>query len=38
MEELKNIVIQSLEQQGTLSTLKAQLRQKVFEAIEQNVD
>jgi len=38
MEELKNIVIQQLEQQGTLSTLKAQLRSKVFEAIEMNAD
>ena len=38
MDDLKNIVIQQLEAQGTLSALKAQLRSKVFEAIEMNAD
>ncbi len=30
MDHLKDIVIQSLEQEGTLSALKAQLRSRVF--------
>ena len=38
MDDLKSIVIQSLEQEGTLSALKAQLRSRVFQAIEQNAD
>ena len=38
MDDLKSIVIQSLEQEGTLSALKAQLRSRVFMAIEQNAD
>ena len=38
MEDLKSVVIQSLEQEGTLSALKAQLRSRVFQAIEQNAD
>ena len=38
MDELKQIVIQSLEQEGTLSALKAQLRSRVFQAIEHQAD
>ena len=38
MDELKKIVITSLEQEGTLSALKAHLRSRVFQAIEQNAD
>ena len=38
MDDLKSIVIQSLESEGTLSALKAQLRSRVFQAIEQNAD
>ena len=38
MDNLKSIVIQSLEQEGTLSALKAQLRSRVFQAIEENAD
>lgn len=38
MEDLKSIVIQSLEREGTLSNLKAQLRARVFMAIECNAD
>ena len=38
MDDLKTIVIQSLEKEGTLSNLKAQLRSRVFQAIEQNAD
>ena len=38
MDDLKSIVIQALDQEGTLSTLKAQLRSRVFQAIEQNAD
>ena len=34
MDDLKNIVIQNLEQEGTLSSLRAQLRARVFQAIE----
>ena len=38
MDDLKAIVIQSLEQEGTLSSLKAQLRARVFQAIEQKAN
>jgi hypothetical protein len=35
MEDLKNIVIQNLEQEGTLGKLRSQLRSRVFASIEQ---
>merc|ERR1712166_442791 len=38
MDDLKQIVIESLEQEGTLSALKAQLRSRVFQAIEHQAD
>ena len=38
MDDLKNIVIQSLEDEGTLSTLRAQLRSRVFDAIEKHAN
>eukprot|EP00347_Sterkiella_histriomuscorum_P020175 403338816 len=38
MDDLKNLVIQSLEEEGTLSTLRAQLRARVFHAIENHAD
>ena len=36
MDELKNIVIQNLEDEGTLGTLRAQLRARVFKSIEKH--
>jgi hypothetical protein len=36
MDDLKNLVIQSLEEEGTLSQLRAQLRSRVFSAIEKH--
>ena len=38
MDDLKNLVIQSLEEEGTLSQLRAQLRSRVFKAIEKHAD
>ena len=38
MDDLKNIVIQNLEQEGTLGSLRAQLRSQVFKAIEDYSD
>ncbi len=38
MDDLKNIVIQSLEDEGTLGSLRAQLRARVFKAIEKHAD
>ena len=38
MDDLKNIVIQTLENEGTLGQLRAQLRTQVFKAIEKNAD
>ena len=38
MDDLKNIVIQNLEQEGTLGHLRAQLRARVFKAIENYAD
>ena len=38
MDDLKNIVIQNLEQEGTLGQLRAQLRSRVFKAIENYAD
>lgn len=38
MDDLKNIVIQNLEQEGTLGALRAQLRARVFKAIENYAD
>ena len=38
MDDLKNIVIQNLEQEGTLGSLRAQLRAQVFKAIETYAD
>lgn len=38
MDDLKNIVIQNLEQEGTLASLRAQLRAQVFKAIENYAD
>lgn len=38
MDELKNLVIQTLEDDGTLGTLRAQLRSRVFKAIEKNAE
>lgn len=38
MDDLKNIVIQNLEQEGTLGNLRAQLRARVFKAIENYAD
>ena len=38
MEELKNIVIQTLEEEGTLSNLRASLRSQVYKAIEKHAD
>jgi FGFR1 oncogene partner len=38
MDDLKNIVIQSLEDEGTLGALRAQLRSRVFKAIEKHAD
>jgi hypothetical protein len=38
MDDLKNIVIQSLEEEGTLGALRAQLRARVFKAIENHAD
>jgi len=34
MDDLKNLVIQNLEQEGTLGALRAQLRARVFKSIE----
>jgi FGFR1 oncogene partner len=34
MDDLKNLVIQTLEEEGTLGALRAQLRSRVFKAIE----
>ena len=36
MDDLKNLVIQSLENEGTLSALRAQLRARVYQAIEKH--
>jgi hypothetical protein len=38
MDDLKNIVIHNLEQEGTLASLRAQLRAQVFKAIENYAD
>ena len=38
MDDLKNIVIQNLEQEGTLGSLRTQLRAQVFKAIENYAD
>ena len=38
MDDLKNIVISNLEQEGTLGSLRAQLRAQVFKAIEDYAD
>ena len=38
MDDLKNLVIQTLEEEGTLGTLRAQLRSRVFKAIEKNAE
>eukprot|EP00347_Sterkiella_histriomuscorum_P009695 403340232 len=38
MDDLKNLVIQSLEDEGTLSALRAQLRARVYKAIEKHAD
>ena len=38
MDDLKNIVIQTLENEGTLGQLRAHLRTQVFKAIEKNAD
>ena len=38
MDELKNLVIQTLEDEGTLGALRAQLRSRVFKAIEKNAE
>jgi hypothetical protein len=38
MDDLKNLVIQTLEEEGTLGNLRALLRSKVFKAIEKNAD
>ncbi|CDW73281.1 fgfr1 oncogene partner [Stylonychia lemnae] len=38
MDDLKSLVIQSLEEEGTLSALRAQLRSRVFHAIEAHAD
>ena len=38
MDDLKNIVIQNLEQEGTLGELRAKLRARVFKAIESYAD
>lgn len=38
MDDLKNIVIQSLEDEGTLSKLRAELRSRVYEAIEKHAN
>jgi mannose/fructose/N-acetylgalactosamine-specific phosphotransferase system component IID len=38
MEDLKTLVLQSLEEEGTLSALRAQLRSRVFQAIEKNAE
>ena len=38
MDDLKNIVIQNLEQEGTLGSLRAQLRSQVFKSIENYAD
>jgi FGFR1 oncogene partner len=38
MDDLKNIVIQTLEDEGTLGALRAQLRTRVFKAIEKHAD
>ena len=38
MDDLKNLVIQNLEQEGTLGSLRAQLRARVFKSIEAQAD
>ena len=38
MDDLKNLVIQTLEEEGTLGNLRAQLRSRVFKAIEKNAE
>ena len=38
MDDLKNVVIQTLEEEGTLGQLRAQLRARVFKAIEKNAE
>ena len=38
MDDLKNIVIQNLEQEGTLGSLRARLRAQIFKAIEKQAD
>ena len=38
MDDLKNLVIQTLEEEGTLGNLRAQLRARVFKAIEKNAE
>ena len=38
MDDLKNLVIQTLEEEGTLGALRAQLRSRVFKAIEKNAE
>ena len=38
MDDLKNLVIRSLEDEGTLSELRAKLRSRVYQAIEKHAD
>ena len=38
MDDLKNLVIQTLEDEGTLGSLRAHLRARVFSAIEKNAN
>ena len=38
MDDLKTLVISTLEEEGTLGNLRAQLRARVFKAIEKNAD
>ena len=38
MDDLKNLVIQTLEEEGTLGELRAKLRSQVFRAIETHAD
>ena len=38
MDDLKNVVIRALEDEGTLQNLRAQLRARVYSAIETHAD
>ena len=38
MDDLKNLVIRTLEEEGTLQNLRAQLRSRVYSAIEVHAD